>query len=223
MHRSIRSYIARITIESKALDDTNLRLLKELQRDARLSLAELGRRYVASAHVLGVPQGRRFVDKTLTNYLHCGLILAALPRARIILIRRHPLDSCWAMYKAHFQGHFPFSYDQVELAEYYLAFRRLAAHWQANLPPHAFLQINYEDIVRDQEAASRRLLAFAGLPWEDDVLRFHESQAPSATASAVQIRRPVYSSSVGKWRHHAQRLLPLRERLAREIPAAELA
>jgi hypothetical protein len=83
--------------------------------------------------------------------------------------------------------------------------------------------VNYEDIVRDQAAESRRLIAFAGLPWEDEVLRFHESPAPSATASAVQVRRPVYSSSVGKWRHHAERLEPLRARLALEIPEEELA
>ncbi len=85
------------------------------------------------------------------------------------------------------------------------------------------LEVNYEDIVRDQSAASRAIIRFIGLPWEDEVMRFHESPAPSATASAVQVRRPVYASSVGKWRHHADRLRPLRERLAREIPEAELA
>ena len=85
------------------------------------------------------------------------------------------------------------------------------------------LEINYEDIVRDQAATSRRLIGFVGLPWDGEVLRFHESPAPSATASAVQVRRPIYSSSVGKWRHHAERLAPLRARLAREIPEAELA
>jgi hypothetical protein len=138
------------------------------------------------------------------------------------LVHRQPLDACWAIYKALFQGTFLFSYDQSELAEYYLAFRRLARHWKAMLPAHAFLEVSYEDIVRDQPAESRRLIAFADLPWEDGVLRFHESRAPSATASAVQVRRPIYVSSVGKWRHHAQRLAPLCARLAREIPASEL-
>ena len=90
------------------------------------------------------------------------------------------------------------------------------------MPPHAFLQVNYEDIVRDQEAESRRLLAFAGLPWEDRVLRFHESQAlPDRKRGADS--PAVYSSSVRKWRHYAERLMPLRDRLAREVPAAELA
>ena len=185
--------------------------------------AEIGRRYIDSVTAFRVPQNVRFIDKTLQNYLYCGLIHAALPAAKIILVQRHPLDACWAIYKAHFQGMFSFSYHQVELAEYYLAYRRLSEHWRATLPPDVLLEINYEDIVRDQSAASRRLIGFTGLPWDDEVLRFHESPAPSATASAVQVRRPVYSSSVGKWRHHAERLAPLRARLAREIPEAELA
>jgi tetratricopeptide (TPR) repeat protein len=188
-----------------------------------LDMVDLGRRYVDSITAFGVPRNRRFIDKTLQNYLYCGIIHVALPRAKIILIRRHSLDACWAMYKSHFQGIFSFSYDQIELAEYYLAFRRLARHWKSTLPSRVLLEVNYEDIVCDQPAESRRLIEFIGLPWEDDVLRFHESQAPSATASAVQVRRPVYSSSVGKWRRHVDRLMPLRTRLAREIPEVELA
>src|SRR6202022_1609927 len=189
----------------------------------RGDLADIGRRYVDSVTAFGVQQNVRFIDKTLKNYLYFGLIHAALPAARIILVQRHPLDACWAIYKAHFQGKFSFSYHQIELAEYYLAYPRLSRHWRATLPSDVFLEINYEDIVRDQSAASRRLIAFVGLPWNDEVLRFHESPAPSATASAVQVRRPIYSSSVGKWRHHAERLAPLRARLAQEIPEAELA
>jgi hypothetical protein len=175
-----------------------------------------------AAAALRVPPDLRFVDKTLENYLYCGLIHAALPAAKIILVQRRPMDACWAIYKAHFQGKFPFSYHQIEIAEYYLAFRRLSQHWKAILAPHALLEIDYEDIVRDQEAASRKMIAFVGLPWDDEVLRFHESQAPSATASAVQVRRPIYASSVGKWRHHADGLAPLRARLMREFAEAEL-
>jgi Sulfotransferase family len=128
------------------------------------------------------------------------------------------------MYKAHFQeGLFSFSYDQLELADYYLAFCRLAEHWRCVLPAYALLEVRYEDIVGQQAAESRRIIDFLGLPWEEGVLRFHESNVPSATASAVQVRRPIYSSSVGKWRFHAQRLIPLQARLARAIPSSELA
>jgi tetratricopeptide (TPR) repeat protein len=191
-------------------------------RPAGPDLTEVGRRYVADVTAISAPGERRFVDKTLQNYLYCGAIHAALPRAKIILVRRHPLDSCWSIYKAHFQGKFSFSYDLDELADYYLAFRRLARHWQETLPAHALLEVSYEDIVRDQAAQSRRLIEFVGVAWEDEVLRFHASTAPSATASAVQVRRPLYASSVGKWRHHAQALAPARARLARELPETEL-
>jgi len=185
-------------------------------------VAGLGQRYLDAVCGFDAKPDARFVDKTLQNYLHCGLIHAALPKAKIILLQRHPLDACWAIYKAHFQGMFPFAYQQIELAEYYLAYRRLTRHWRAILPSDVLLEINYEDIVRDQMAASRRLIDFVGLPWDQEVMRFHESPAPSATASAVQVRRPVYSSSVGRWRHHAERLAPLRARLAREIPEQDL-
>jgi tetratricopeptide (TPR) repeat protein len=183
----------------------------------------IGRRYLDSAAAPRVPEHGRFVDKTLENYLYCGLIHAALPSAKIILVQRHPMDACWAIYKAHFRNKFAFSYDQTELADYYLAYRRLSRHWRSVLPPDVLMEINYEDVVRDQAAASRDIIRFLGLAWEDGVMRFHESPAPSATASAVQVRRPIYTSSVGKWRYHADRLGPLRERLAREIPEAELA
>jgi tetratricopeptide (TPR) repeat protein len=192
-------------------------------RSAAHDLDGIGRRYVEAATALRVPPNARFVDKTLENYLYCGLIHAALPAARIILVQRHPMDACWAIYKAHFRGKFPFSYHQTELADYYLAFRRLSQHWRAVLPPDVLLEVQYEDIVRDQAAVSRSIIGFIGLPWEDDVMRFHESPAPSATASAVQVRRPIYASSLGKWRPHAERLAPLRARLLREIPEAELA
>jgi tetratricopeptide (TPR) repeat protein len=184
--------------------------------------ARLGKRYMEAA-AFRVPANARFLDKTLENHLHCGLIHVALPAAKIILVQRHPLDTGWGIYKAHFQNKFPFAYDQVELADTILAFRRLVRHWQATLPSHALMVVNYEDIVRDAETSSRKIIDFLGLPWVDEVLRFHESPAPSATASAVQVRRPIYASSVGKWRHHAQNLVPLRTRLAREIPESELA
>jgi Flp pilus assembly protein TadD len=194
-----------------------------IKGDGRADPARLGQNYLDSATALRLPPDARFVDKTLENYLYCGLIHASLPAAKMILVRRRPMDACWAMYKAHFHNKFAFSYDQIEVAEYYLAFRRLSEHWRAVLPKDALLEINYEDIVNDQEAASRKMIDFVGLAWDDDVLRFDESLAPWATASAVQVRRPIYASSIGKWRRYAERLTPLRDRLLRDIPEADLA
>jgi tetratricopeptide (TPR) repeat protein len=222
VERIIASHGAMVAAGETGAFAAEVRRGMQARRDG-LDLSDVGRRYVDAVTSVSVPRNRRFIDKTLQNYLHCGIIHAALPRAKIILVKRHPLDACWAIYKAHFQGKFLFSYDQLELAEYYLAFRRLARHWRSTLPSHAFLEVSYEDVVRDQAAASRRLIEFVGLTWEDEVLRFHESPVPSATASAVQVRRPIYSSSVGKWKVHAERLNPLYTRLLREIPAMELA
>ena len=125
-----------------------------------LDLTAIGKNYFDAMTAFRVPSSRRFVDKTLNNYLYCGLIHAALPQAKIILVRRNPLDTCWAIYKAHFQGIFTFSYDQIELADYYLAFRRLAEHWKSALPSDVLLEVNYEDIVKDQSTESRRIIGF---------------------------------------------------------------
>jgi hypothetical protein len=141
----------------------------------------------------------------------------ALPEARIVALRRDPMDTCFALYKAHFAGTYPFSYSFEELAGYYAAFDRLMAHWRTVLPPAAFMEVAYEDIVADLAGQSRKILAFLGLPWEDEVLAFHQSRNPATTASAVQVRRPIYASSIGKWRHYADELEPLRARLASSL------
>ncbi len=181
----------------------------------------IGAAYAKAIAEVHAPKGR-VLDKTLKNYLHCGLIHAALPNARIVLVRRRPMDAGWAMYKAHFQGGFDFTYDLAAIGDYLGAFRRLTRHWRAILPPEALMIVDYEEVVRDQVGQSRRLIEFLGLPWDDEVLRFHESVAPSATASAVQVRQPIYASSVGRWKRHGQRLEPLRARLLRDFEEAEL-
>lgn len=187
-------------------------------RAARPDFAALGAAYLGAIDSVHAPTKGRFLDKTLDNYLYCGLIHAALPRAKIILIERNAMDMAWALYKAHFNGKFLFSYDLVELAEYYVAYRRVAKHWKRALPAESVTIIRYEDIVGDLAGQGRRLLAFLGLAWEDEILRFHQSPAPSATASAVQIRRPLYETSVGKWRRHVGPLAPFRERIRQLAP-----
>ena len=184
------------------------------QNPASPDFAALGARYLGVVEGVFAPRAPRFVDKTLQNYLHCGSILAALPRAKILLVERDPFDTAWALYKAHFNGGFLFSYDLEELADYCRAYRRLVEHWKTTLAPDRLLAVAYEDVVNDLPGQSRRIVEFLELPWEDAVLRFHESRAPSATASAVQVRRPIYASSIGRWRRHAQGLQPFVARLA---------
>ncbi len=183
-----------------------------VKRSLGLDLAALGRRYVEST----TPEdsnGRRVLDKMPVNYLYCGLIHAALPEARIICLRRDPLDSCYAAYKTFLTGPYGFSYDLDELGRYYLAFHALVEHWRAVLPTHAYTEVHYESLVNNPRAEARRLVDFLGLPWQQHIDDFFMSAAPSATASAAQVRQPVYASSIGKWRHYREELAPLAARL----------
>jgi hypothetical protein len=157
---------------------------------------------------------RRFIDKFPQNYLYAGLIHAALPDAKIVLLRRDPMDSCFAMYRAFFSGAYPFSYDLEELARYYAAFDRLCAHWRGALPETALMEVHYEDLVRDPERTAHDLSDFLALPWTNAMARPHQNASAATTASAVQVRAPIHARSVGKWRRYAGDLEPLRAALA---------
>ena len=148
------------------------------------------------------------VDKTPANFLYIGLIAKALPNAKIIHLRRDPMDSCYAMYKTLFRMGYPFSYSLEDLGAYYLAYHQLMAHWRELLPGR-ILDVDYEALVADQEAQSKRLIAHCGLEWQAACLDFHKNKSASATASAAQVRQPIYKSSVEKWRNYESELAPL--------------
>jgi tetratricopeptide (TPR) repeat protein len=186
----------------------------------QIDMAELGRAYAERIRP-GSADAVRVIDKMPVNYLYCGLILAALPNARIVSLARDPMDSCYAAYKAFLRGPYSFTYDLDELGHYFLAFRRLMEHWRTSLPQSAYLEVQYESLVTDFENGARRLIEYLGLDWEDQVLDFQKSTAASATASAVQVRRGVYSTSIGKWKNYASELEPLRRALAQEIDELE--
>ena len=171
----------------------------------------LGEAYVASARNYGT-RAELFIDKTPANWLYLGLIARALPSAVVIHVRRHPVDSCFAMYRTLFRMGYPFSYDLGDLARYYIAYHHLMEHWRRSFPG-SFLEVAYEQLVNEQEAASRRLVARCGLQWEDACLSFERNTAPVATASAAQVRRPIYRDSLARWRHYERQLEPLIRRL----------
>jgi tetratricopeptide (TPR) repeat protein len=167
-------------------------------------------------------QRPHFTDKMPLNYLYCGLIHRALPNARIVHVTRHPMASCYAMFKTLFKDGYPFSYDLDDVARYYVGYRKLMDHWRETMPA-SIHDISYEQLVRDQEGESRRLLAACGLEWESGCLEFHRNPTVTTTASASQVRRPMYDSSLQQWRHYESQLGGLRNRLlAAGIPAAEL-
>jgi Tfp pilus assembly protein PilF len=180
-------------------------------RSAAVDFAALGRDYLAKVPPL--PAGaRRFTDKMPLNYLYCGLIRRALPNAKIVHVIRHPMAVCYAMYKTLFKDGYPFSYDLDDIARYYIAYRRLMDHWNSSMPG-AILTMSYEALVEDQLGRTRQLLDFCGLEWQDSCAEFHRNSTPATTASAVQVRRPLYATSVAQWRQYAAQLAPLNERL----------
>ncbi|HNP65600.1 MAG TPA: sulfotransferase [Woeseiaceae bacterium] len=146
-----------------------------------------------------------FIDKNPNNFIFVGLLKLAIPNAKIINARRHPLDSCLGSFKQLFASGQPFSYDMTELGEYYLQYQRLMDHWHRVLPGFV-LDVNYEDVVGDLETEVRRLLEFCDLPFEDNCLRFHETVRAVKTASSEQVRQPIYSSSVNLWRNYEDQL-----------------
>ncbi len=154
----------------------------------------------------------RFSDKQPTNFFYCALILRAFPDARIVHLTRHPLAACYAIYKTRFGGTYPFAYDLAELGEFYIAYRRLMAHWHTILPQR-ILDVAYEDVVTNLEPTTRRLLTYLDLPFEAACLEFHRNPRSTATASAVQVRQPLYDSSLQQWRHYDADLAALRAQL----------
>jgi len=175
-------------------------------RSAHVDFAALGREYLSRARAV-VAEGR-FTDKMPLNYLYCGLIRRALPDARIVHLTRHPMAAGYAMYKTLFKDGYPFSYDLDEIAQYYIAYRKLMDHWSAVMPG-AVYSLNYENLVADQIDETRKLLEFCGLDWEDACAEFHRNPSATTTASASQVRRPIYDSSVAQWRHYTAQLASL--------------
>jgi len=179
---------------------------------AALDPAQVGEAYLQRARAHHGAEGR-FVDKLPLNFLYVGYIARALPNARIVCLRRHPMDSVWSNYKHLFSTEFSYynyAYDLLDAAAYYLQFDRLMAFWE-QLFPGRVLQVSYEGLVDDQEGWTRRILEHCGLDWSEACLRFHENAAAVATPSAAQVRRPLYRDAVARWRAYAQELEPVRQ------------
>jgi tetratricopeptide (TPR) repeat protein len=173
--------------------------------------AALGRRYIEETSPLR--SGRpRFIDKMPNNFSHLGLIHAILPGATIIDMRRHPMDACLSTYKQYFAEGQSFSYGLEDLGRYYRCYLSLMDHFDRVLPGKV-LHLQYESLVRDPEANIRRLLEHCGLEFESSCMLFHRTQRPVRTASAEQVRQPLYASGVGYWRRFGSDLGPLRSAL----------
>jgi tetratricopeptide (TPR) repeat protein len=159
---------------------------------------------------------QRITDKMLFNFELAGLIHLALPNARFIHTSRSPVETCLSCYARLFKD-VPFSYDLGELGRYYRAYHEMMAHWREVLPEGVLLDVRYEDVVDDVESEARRVVAHCGLEWDDACLAFHKTRRPVSTASATQVRQPIYRSSLVYERPDAALLAPLIDALGPEL------
>lgn len=174
---------------------------------------DLARRYLARLEELG-GGAPRVTDKLPGNFLYLGLIDVMLPDARVIHCVRDPMDTCLSIYLQGFSNGHPYATDLMNIAAYYNDYLRLMEHWKGVLDIR-MLEVDYRDLVTNQERVSRELIAFCGLEWDDRCLRFHETERAVATASYDQVRKPVYTKSLDRWKNYEQHIGPLREALAR--------
>lgn len=179
----------------------------------QVNMRALGEAYLESI-ARRQPTGERVIDKMPLNFFCAQLIHRALPNARIIAVRRHPYDVVLANYRQLFAtqfNYYRYAYNLKTCAQYWQRFDQLLKHWQQMLPPDRYTEVHYEHIVQDTEAQARRLIEFLDLPWDPACLEFHKNEAPVATASSVQVRQPVYTSSLARWKKYLPYLPDLSE------------
>lgn len=196
--------------------------------DSAAQLASIGAAYLRRVQA-AVPEAatyRRITDKCLFNFMHIGMIHLALPNARIIHSRRAPVETCLSIFSRLFRD-IPFGYELGELGRYYRAYDALMEHWRHVLPEGVMIEVQYEDLVDDFEANVRRMLAHCGLDWNARCLSFHQTRREVNTASASQVRKPLFRTALKRRRPAAALLQPLYDGLgaallARDGECAEL-
>jgi Flp pilus assembly protein TadD len=172
------------------------------------TLKQIGTHYVEAVRKLA-PSSERVTDKTLQNYLCAGLIHLALPNAKIIHTVRNPVDTCVSCFTRLYSAQLNYTCDLGELGRYYKRHEGLMAHWHRVLPPNRILDVRYEEVVADLEGQARRIISHCGLSWDERCLSFHQTIRPVRTASATQVRQPIYKTAVGRWRDYEEQLGPL--------------
>lgn len=185
--------------------------------DGALSIdpSALGEAYIKSvAKLRGISP--RFIDKLPTNYLFLPLILKTLPKAKIIHLRRDPMDTCFSGFKQLFTQAYPYSYDQKEIARHHARYLKLMSLWRERFGEQ-YYEVKYEDIANDLEANAHGLFEFLELPWENTCLQFHQQKSAVATASSIQVRQPVHTGSIARWKKYEVQLQPMLAELEKHL------
>jgi tetratricopeptide (TPR) repeat protein len=175
-------------------------------------LRAYGQEYIDECRRHRVTDRPFFTDKLPNNFAHIGLLHLILPHAKVINARRHPYDSCLGAYKQLFASGQTFTYDMLDLAHYYQQYDAMMKHWQRVLPGKV-LDVHYEETVTDLENQVRRILMHCGLPFEQGCVEFHKTERSVKTASSEQVRQPIYTRALGKWRRYERHLGLWKEQL----------
>jgi hypothetical protein len=194
-------WVQQISADHRPFPDLVLSLTQQQVHD-------LGERYLAALGRLP-PSVVRVTDKMPMNFTFVGLIHLALPNAVIIHAYRDPVDTCLSCFSKLFADEQNYAYDLAELGRYYGHYRKMMSHWSRVLPSGRILDVRYEDVIADLEGQARRIVAHCGLEWDPRCLAFHQTVRPVRTASAVQVRQPLYNSSVARWHPYKDFLQPL--------------
>jgi len=187
---------------------------------ATVDVRQLGRTYIETTRKMA-GDTPRFVDKLPTNFHYVPLILKALPNAKIVHLRRNPMDACFSSFKQLFADAYLHSYDLEEMARHHARYYRLMETWRRRFGDR-YHEVAYEHVAADLEPNARKLIDFLGLPWEDACLEFHKQKAAVTTASSVQVRQPAHTRSIGRWRRYEKQLEPARRVLEAEGIPLEL-
>jgi len=184
---------------------------KLVEGAADVDMTQLGRMYIETSQSM-TGDTPRFVDKLPLNFIYLPLILNALPNAKVVHVRRSPMDACFSSFKQLFADAYRHSYDQEEMARHHARYLQLMQTWRERFGDR-FFDIAYEDVARDIEPNARALIEFLELPWNDACLEFHKQKTSVATASAVQVRQPAHTKSIGRWRRYEAQLEPMQRTL----------
>jgi hypothetical protein len=194
---------------AKLVGFNNLDFPNVLKSLAPKEFNKLGENYLTYLQTISPPEFKYYTDKLPANFRLIGFILLILPNAKIVHCLRNPVETCFGCYKQVFRDeNLEYTNDLSDIGHYYQLYDKLMNHWK-KLFPGKILDVYYEQMVLDQEAQSRRLLDFCGLTWEEQVLDYHKTERPVFTASNVQVRKPIYSSSLNRWKRYEKHLGPL--------------
>ncbi|MBF0382758.1 MAG: sulfotransferase, partial [Magnetococcales bacterium] len=154
------------------------------------------------------PNAKFIINKLPANFLYIGIIKLLLPNAKIIHSLRSPEDTCLSIFQIKFSKPLPYAYHLTELGQYYRLYTQMMEHWQTLFPGFIY-DLDYENLIADQEGETRKLLQFCGLDWTDSCLDFHKNNREVESASNVQVREPIYPTSVKRWLKFKSELQPL--------------